>query len=83
MRQTGINISTPCRSLSLYLETFYLVEGNGMEEVVGSIPTRSTKSLETLPPQMHASASVMNATAVFYWYVSVKLSRYTLYESCL
>ena len=40
--QTCMNTASSCRLLSVNLETFYSVEGNGMEEVVGSIPTRST-----------------------------------------
>jgi len=48
MRQTSMNTASPCRLLSLHLGMPFFVEGNGMEEVVGSIPTRSTKSLNNL-----------------------------------
>jgi len=42
MRRTRMNTASPCRTLSLALGTLHFVQGNGMEEVVGSIPTRST-----------------------------------------
>ena len=43
MRRTIMNTAVRCRLLSLAIRAPLFVEGNGMEEVVGSIPTRSTK----------------------------------------
>jgi len=39
-----MNTASSCRSLSLAISPSQFVEGNGMEEVVGSIPTRFTNS---------------------------------------
>ena len=41
MRQTSMNTASPYPSPSLGILPQQFVEGNGMEEVVGSIPTRS------------------------------------------
>ena len=41
--ETRMNTASPCRSGSLRICPFQFTLGNGMEEVVGSIPTRSTK----------------------------------------
>jgi hypothetical protein len=50
VRETTMNTASQHRSVSLAVWTLQFVEGNGMEEVVGSIPTRSTKSLNCLAP---------------------------------
>jgi len=43
MPETRMNTASPCCSGSLCIWPFQFTLGNGMEEVVGSIPTRSTK----------------------------------------
>src|SRR5215469_7923724 len=48
MRETRMNTAPSCLLLSLGILPLQFVEGNGMEEVVGSIPTRSTNSLDKL-----------------------------------
>jgi hypothetical protein len=47
MHETRMSTTSLCRSVFLRLLLFSLNLGNGMEEVVGSIPTRSTKSAST------------------------------------
>ena len=42
MHQTRMKTAAPYHLVSLYILPTQFVEGNGMEEVVGSIPTRST-----------------------------------------
>ena len=50
MRETRMNTAPQSSSLSFAVVALQFVEGNGMEEVVGSIPTRSTNSLNGLAP---------------------------------
>jgi ABC-type transport system involved in Fe-S cluster assembly fused permease/ATPase subunit len=42
MPETSMNTAFPCRCESLLICPYSFALGNGMEEVVGSIPTRST-----------------------------------------
>jgi hypothetical protein len=44
MPETRMNTACLCRSVSLYVWPSQFALGNGMEEVAGSIPARSTKS---------------------------------------
>jgi len=48
MRETRMNTARCYHLLSLGVAPVQFVERNGMEEVVGSIPTRSTKPLNKL-----------------------------------
>ena len=50
MLETRMNTVSHARLLSLAVAPLQFVEGNGMEEVVGSIPTRSTIILNGLAP---------------------------------
>ena len=52
MPESSVNIVLPHRFFSLAVAPSQSVEGNGMEEVVGSIPTRSTKSIIN-PPRVN------------------------------
>ncbi len=46
MLETRMNTASLCSFVFLYVCLYSFTLGNGMEEVVGSIPTRSTKSLQ-------------------------------------
>jgi hypothetical protein len=45
VRYSRINTASPCRLLLFVVGTLHFDYGNGMEEVVGSNPTRSTKHI--------------------------------------
>ncbi len=60
MRETRMNTAFLCRSISLCVCSSRFTLGNGMEEAVGSIPTRSTNYINNLeaPPLSDFVASL-------------------------
>ena len=57
-----MNTALQCRSLSFAIWPQQCVEGNGMEEVVGSIPTRSTISYKVLNTTVGPVADPVDAS---------------------
>ena len=59
LREVRMNTACSCRSVSLPFAPSQFVLGNGMEEVIGSIPIRSTIKSSPKPMAYHRSSRIV------------------------
>ncbi|MGO9339716.1 MAG: hypothetical protein ACLPY1_19625, partial [Terracidiphilus sp.] len=52
LRETRMNTASLCRFVSLSICSYSFALGNGMEEVIGSIPIRSTNYIDNLASRL-------------------------------